>query len=92
MNAACNRVIEAEPVDPRRIPGGVRGMGQGTTSGGYTYYSPGGTTVSINLPGPGGGIQETIREWLAMDSLVAGIPNGWLVAAGVGLWLFGRRR
>ena len=84
------RVIDVTPTSVEDA-GPARGMGQ-ATSGGYTYYAPNGTTFSVNLPGPGTGIQETIREWLAMDSLVAGIPNGWLVAAGFGLWYFGRRQ
>jgi hypothetical protein len=96
MSCPCgNGYVEAEQVDPNSIPGnvrGARGMGQ-AASGGFTYYTPSGTTVSVNLPGPAGpGIQETIREWLGMDSLVAGVPNGWIVLASVGLWFFGRRR
>lgn len=70
--------------------GPAQGMGQ-ATSGGYTFYSPSGTKVSVELPGPGGSLQESIREWLGMDSLVAGVPNGWLVIGGVALWYFGRR-
>lgn len=67
------------------------GMGQ-QTSGGYTFYTDQGTKVSVELPGPGTSLEESIREWLGMDSLVAGVPNGWLVVAGIGLWWFGGRR
>lgn len=86
-----NEYVDAEVVDPESIPGVGRGMGQ-ATSGCYTYYSPSGTKISVELPGPGGSLQETIREWLGMDSLVAGIPNGWLVVGLGAFWYFGRRR
>ena len=83
------RVIDVTPTSVEDA-GPARGMGQSVT-GGYTYYTPGGTSFSVNLPGPSGGIQETIREWLAMDSLVAGVPNGWLVVGGIALYFMGRR-
>ena len=98
MGCNCaNGYVEAEQVDPRNIPGSdrsVRGMGQ-AASGGFTYYTPGGGNVSVNLPGPApqGSFSESIREWLQMDSLVAGWPNWTLVVAGIGLWLYrGERR
>jgi hypothetical protein len=71
--------------------GPAPGLGQ-QTSGGYTFYTDQGTKVSVELPGPGTSFEESVREWLGMDSLVAGVPNGWLVVAGVGLWWFGSQR
>lgn len=83
------RVIDVTP-EYVQDAGPAPGMGQ-ATSGGYTYYSPSGAKFSVELPGPGTPIEERVREWLGMDSIVAGVPNGWLVAGGIALWYFGRR-
>ncbi len=84
------RVIDVEAVPVNEIPSdALRGLGQ--ASGGYTYYTPNGTSVSVNLPGPAGGWQGSLYTWLEQDTLLAGIANKWLFGSAIAIWLFMRR-